>query len=453
MNLHIQPEITGQKVVTALLQPLTPDQQAARKLLAGKQKHTCLVGGSRSGKTSLLVRTIVTRALRAPDSRHLMVRMHANALKASVWLDTFPKVMKMWFPGVEYVERFQTFFEFENGAQIWGGGLDDEKRVDKILGQEYATIYAGEVSQTPYSSILTLRTRLAQPGTGLKLRGYYDLNPTVTSHWSNIEFGEKKDPITRTALPDPDNFQRFFMNPEGNAANLDPDYIASLRSMPKKWRERFYEGKYVADVEGALWPIDLLEMCRIERIEPDYDGGKLNEFRRIIVGVDPSGAQSKHDIKSDEIGIVTCGLRYDGVAVVLEDATCRGSPREWGTAVVAQWNKWKADRVVAEKNYGGEMVRSTIQAVNHRVGVDLVSATRGKFIRAEPVAALYESSGDNAGKVKHAGRFDKLEEQMGWFSRQGFIGDTSPDRADALIWSLTALCLGEVSKYTLAHVR
>lgn len=448
MNVHVKSQPQQPILRPALLQPLTDDQLAARELLAGPQLHTCLVGGSRSGKTSLIVRTIITRALRAPGSRHLITRHHANALKASVWLDTFPKVMKMWFPGVSYVERYGSFFELGDGAEIWGGGLDDEQRVEKILGQEYATIFANECSQIPYSSIMVLRTRLAQPGTGLKLRGYYDLNPTVTSHWTNLEFGLLKNPITNLPLADPHNYVRMFMNPEGNKENLDPTYLASLEAMPTKFRERFYEGKYVADVEGALWPLDLLEKSREEPIVPDLTGRRLRDFQRIAIGVDPSGAQSKHDIKSDEIGIVVAGRRHTGQATVLADATMRGSPKEWGAAVVAQYRRWKADVVFAERNYGGEMVRSTIQAVDSMVKVELVTATRGKVIRAEPVAALYES-----GKVKHAGRFEKLEEQLGWFSTAGYMGDRSPDHADAMIWVVSGLMLGEISTYTLANVR
>lgn len=450
MNLRVAEQEGTRLLQPGLLQPLTKDQHYARQLMAQDQMHTCLVGGSRSGKTSIIVRTIITRALRAPGSRHLMVRHRANALKSSVWLDTFPKIMKMWFPGVAYRERYSQFFELGEEAQIWGGGLDDEERVDKILGQEYASIYAGECSQIPYSSILTLRTRLAQPGTGLKLRGYYDLNPTVTSHWTNLEFGQHLNPITRLPLGDPHNYKRFFMNPEGNRQNLDPAYLESLKAMPKKFRERFYEGNYVADVVGALWPLELLESRREERIIPDPDGRRLKDFQRIAIGVDPSGAQSKADIKSDEIGIVAAGRKHSGHACILDDATMKGSPKEWGRAVVGCYKRWRADVVVAERNYGGEMVRSTIQAVDPTVKVELVTATRGKVIRAEPVAALYEEPNP---KVTHAGRFDKLEEQMGWFSTSGYLGDTSPDRADAAIWALSALMLGEVSTYTLANVR
>lgn len=439
-----------EKIYLRDLKPLNPGQRRARHIMGGPATHICLVGGSRSGKTALFTRGIITRALHSTEpSRHLICRFRANAVRASVWLDTYPKVLRMWFPGVKSKPyRQDGFEELENGSQIWFGGLDEKDRIEKILGQEYATIYPGECSQIPYSSILVLRTRLAQPGTGLKLKGYYDLNPTSTRHWTNIEFGDKRDPITGLLKADPENYDRCFVNPEDNAENLDPAYIASLKNMPEQFRQRFYEGKYVVEIDGALWTSDLLETCRDEKIEPDKDGKKLSDFMRIAVAVDPSGAQSKADIKSDEIGICVAGRRHNNKSTVLEDATMRGSPKEWGRAAVAAYKKWKADIIVAEANYGGEMVRSTIQAVDGNVPVKLVNASRGKVIRAEPVSALYEQQ-----RVTHAGRFNKMEEQLCLFSNQGYKGDRSPDRADACIWAITELMLGDASTYTLENVR
>lgn len=452
-----QEQSYGERIRIRDLGRLTPDQEKAQRLLRGSQTHTCLVGGSRSGKTTLLVRTIITRALLAAGSRHLIARFRANAVNASIRLDTFKKVKKLWFPGLVTERRAEGYEEFENGSEVWFGGLDEADRIEKILGLEFATIYGGEVSQIPYSSILTMRTRLAQvvhykSARGedkiLKLRGYYDLNPTSTMHWSNLEFGDKVDPISKVALPDPENFARMFLNPEGNAANLDPSYLKSLQNMPKQFRERFYEGKYVVDVEGALWTASLLELCREDPIVPDPSGRRLADFQRIVVGVDPSGAHSKFDIKSDQIGIVCAGKRHRNTATVLEDASMRGGPKEWGRAAVACYKRWRADAIVAEANYGGAMVESTIKAVDPNVPVILVNASRGKVVRAEPVAALYEEK-----KVTHAGQFPQLEEQLCMFSNFGYKGDRSPDHADAAVWALTSLMLGEISTYTLEHVR
>lgn len=417
--------------------PMNPGQLRAWKLMRGNQTNTCLVGGSRSGKTALITRAIISRGLRSPDSRHLFTRFRANALRASVWLDTLPKVLRMWFPGVKLESHRQDGFEqLPNGSQLWFGGLDAEDRVEKILGQEYATIYAGECSQIPYSSILTLRTRLAQVCPRLRLRAYYDLNPSSTLHWTNLEFGEHRDPITKTLLKNPEQFKRCFLNPEDNAANLAPEYMETLRNMPAAFRQRFYEGKYVLDVDGALWTIDRLELCREEPVQPEEGV----PFQRVGVSVDPSGATSKFDIRSDEIGIVAAGLLHSDIAVVLEDATVRGSPETWASRAVAMYRKWKADFIVGEVNYGGDMVRAAIHAVDPNVPVITVHASRGKVARAEPVAALYEKQ-----RVLHAGRFNELEEQMLMFTRYGYSGDRSPDRADALVWIISALMFPDES--------
>lgn len=424
-------------------------QLEALRVMSGGQTHTCLVGGSRSGKTFLIVRAIVIRALRAAHSRHLMVRFRANALRASIWLDTFPKVMRLAFPRVEYEEHRQDgYFALSSGSQIWGGGLDEADRVEKILGQEYATIYAGECSQIPYSSIVVLRTRLAQSGTGLKLRGFYDLNPTSTQHWTNLEFGEHLDPISRTKQRRPEMFERVFMNPSDNAENLDPEYVASLDDLPETYRVRFRDGQYQVEIDGALWTADLLELTRSDPVEPDEAGRRLADFQRIAIGVDPSGARSKMDIKSDEIGIVVVGRKHDKTGVVLEDATMRGSPAEWGRRVAAMWKKWKADIVVGEANFGGAMVESTIKVADPGIKVQMVHASKGKEQRAEPIAALYENK-----RMGHAGRFPQLETQLCLFSKFGWQGDRSPDRADAEIWAATELFVDATSSYTLSNVK
>jgi phage terminase large subunit-like protein len=430
---------------------LTRRQIEALDVMAGSQVHTCLVGGSRSGKTFLFTRSMIMRGLRAAHSRHLFVRHHANALRSSVWLDTFPKVMRLCFPGIKCIpHRMDGFEELPNGSQLWFGGLDEGDRTEKILGQEYATIYAGECSQVPYGSVVVLRTRLAQPGTGLKLRGFYDLNPTSKKHWTNLEFGEKLDPISLKPLPNPEDYERFFIQPTDNAENLDPSYVKSLANLPEMYKIRFYRGEYSVDIEGALWTSDVIELNRDEAIDP-RDNSALGRFQRIEIGVDPSGAMSKFDIKSDEIGVVVMGRTHGAKgkrkAVLLEDGTLRGGPDEWGKRVAALYKKWRADSVVAEINYGGAMVVSTIKIVDPAIKVAVVTASRGKVQRAEPISALTE---DN--KMAFAGSFPELESQLCNFSKFGYQGDRSPDRADAFIWVASSLMVEETSTYTLAHV-
>src|SRR5215207_2110895 len=149
-------------------------QQAPR----GQQKHILLRGGSRSGKTFVLVRALVLRGLRGAGSRHAILRFRGNAARASIWLDTFPKVMRLCFPGVAWKPHKQDgYVELPNGSEVWIGGLDDHERVEKILGMEFVTLFYNECSQIPYASVLMARTRLAQHIEGLQPREYFDCNP------------------------------------------------------------------------------------------------------------------------------------------------------------------------------------------------------------------------------------------------------------------------------------
>ena len=154
----------------------------------------------------------------------------------------------------------------------------------------------------------------------------------------------------------------------------------------------------------------------------------LPEMRRIVVAVDPAVSSKE---TSAETGIVACGVGEDGHAYVLEDRSTRGTPNEWASEAVASYHRLKADRIVAEANQGGDMVRHTLDTVERGVPIRLVHASRGKRVRAEPIAALYEQ-----GKVHHLGMFADLEDQLcSWVPDRS----ASPDRLDALVWALTEL--------------
>ncbi len=408
----------------------SPGQEAARRLLEGPQRYTCLAGGTRSGKTFLIVRAIITRALKAEGSRHAILRFRANAARASIALDSLPQVARQCFPGASLRERRQDgYFELANGSRIWVGGLDDKDRVEKILGLEYSTVFLNEASQIPYSSALIAFTRLAQSAPRIGQRAFVDLNPVGKTHWTNQLFGEKRDPISRQLLKDPENYRRAFLNPPDNEANLSPEFLASLASLPEKQRKRFLEGVYVDEVDGALWTYAMIDenRCAAEDIA-------VNKRAAVVVAVDPSGAAGRDDLGSDEIGIIVAARGVDGDAYILDDLSCREAPAVWGRRAVVAFHQCQADCIVAESNFGGEMVRATIQAADRNVPVRLVAASRGKAVRAEPISVRYAQ-----GQVHHAGRFAKLEDQLCAFSSAGYIGSGSPDHADAAIWALTHL--------------
>lgn len=202
-------------------------------------------------------------------------------------------------------------------------------------------------------------------------------------------------------------------------------------SILRKFKEKYegtrlgrqeLEAELLEDVVGALWTDEMVLHEPIEYVWQDDD------IVRIVVAVDPSGSSG------DSIGIVVAGAKVDGTYVVLADRTVNGSPAEWGRAAVKAYEDFEADRLVAEVNFGGAMVEAVIRNVNPDVSYQEVRASRGKIIRAEPIAALYEQ-----GKVTHARGLVELEKQMMLMTNEGYVGEGSPDRVDALVWALTAL--------------
>jgi terminase large subunit-like protein len=457
MSERVQPKAKGKgkagKRQTKIGLDLNPGQERAFVVLQGPQRHTCLVGGSRSGKTTLIVNALLVRGVHAPGSRHAILRQHKNAAVHSITLDTLPKVAKMRFPGMELTPHRQDgYFAMPNGSEIWIGGLDDPERVDKILGREYASIFYNEVSQIKYSSVLTAQTRLAQvvtmtgSNTPLSQRNYYDLNPIGKGHWSNVLFGDKRDPISRLPLPDPENYARCFLNPKDNEKNLTLDYIRSLENLPLRQRQRFFEGVYVDELEGALWTYEAFELGRVDELPVD-------NRRRVVVAVDPSGASSKEDESRDEIGIVVAALGTDAHGYILADRSLRDSPAIWGKRVVEAFHDFGADSIVAEQNFGGEMVKAVIRAADPQVPVKLVTASRGKMVRAEPVSALYGDPPEFKNiRIHHVGRFPALEDQMVACTTAGYQGEGSPDKCDALVWAISELMLTNSAEAWISYM-
>jgi phage terminase large subunit-like protein len=412
---------------------LTTKQAEAMEIISGSATHALLMGGSRSGKTFLLVRAVVMRALKAPNSRHAILRFRFNHIKTTIVLDTFPKVMEICFPGVPYnISKTDWFAELPNGSEIWFGGLDDKERAERILGAEYATIYLNEASQIPQSSRDIVMTRLAQKATmedgrDLIPRMFVDLNPTSKLHWTYRLFIQKIDPDSKKPLPNPDDYVSFKMNPEDNTENLSESYLSTLTALPARLRKRFLLGEYADATQDSLFTDENFELWRVL-------DGSVPDMVRIVVAVDPSGAGDKDNTSNDAIGICVAGLGTDGNCYILEDLTVKAGPATWGRIVANAYERHEADAVVAETNYGGEMVRFVLKTAGHGMTFRKVTATRGKTIRAEPVSALYE-----AAKVRHVGYMRELEEELCGFTTAGFVGEGSPNRADAVVWAVTFL--------------
>lgn len=234
-----------------------------------------------------------------------------------------------------------------------------------------------------------------------------------------------------------------------NRLNLAP---AALEQLKKRYdgtrlgRQELY-GEVLDDVVGALWTRAMLDAANAPV--------KIPDFQRIVVAVDPSGVRDQNDTGSDEVGIVAVAKGVDGRGYVLADWSCRMSPLGWGTRAIQLYKALGADRIVAERNFGGAMVEYTIKSIDPNVAYKEVVASHGKIQRAEPIAAMYEKSPIEVSHVAEdmlrrqgvndvpSGLLSTLENQMCGMTSTGYLGDGSPDRVDALVWGLTELFLSE----------
>jgi predicted phage terminase large subunit-like protein len=219
-----------------------------------------------------------------------------------------------------------------------------------------------------------------------------------------------------------------------NAANLAPSALAELKLRYENTRLGRQElfGEILDDVDGALWTRKIIEEARVTKNPP---------LARIVVAIDPA-VTSNAD--SDETGIIAAGLTADGHYYVLDDKSLRASPDTWARQAVNLYHEYKADKIIAETNNGGDMVIGVLKQVDMSVPVQKVTATRGKQLRAEPISSLYEQ-----GRVHHVGYFEQLETQMCEWTP---LSKESPDRLDALVWALTELNSGGSSMIALASM-
>lgn len=431
----------------------TAKQLEAQRVCAGDATHILLEGGSRSGKTFWHVRNTVLRALKAPSSRHCLLRYRLAHIKESVMMDTLPRVMATAFEGVPWKLNKSDFMATIGGgtmpSEVWMAGLDDKERTEKILGKEFSTILLNEASQISWQSRCTALTRLAQKAVTkmenradgyLKTRMYYDCNPPNKGHWLYKVFHRHIDPETNQPLANPSDFVHFKMNPMDNATNLSSDYLKILDSLSPRLRRRFRDGEYADANPNALFTEESFDKWRVV-------DGSTPQLLRVVVAVDPSGSGDIDNADNDAIGIVVVGLGIDGNCYVLEDCTVKAGPATWGRVATSAYDRHNADIVVGEGNFGGAMVQHVIQTARPRTPYQMVTASRGKAVRADPVSALYDT-----GKVRHVGDFRELEDELCGFSTNGYMGEGSPNRGDALVWGVSALFPGVVQKQSAAPV-
>ncbi len=347
-------------------------------------------------------------ALIAPtsaDARDVMVEGTSGILSVSWQHDRDRAGKLVGLPNYEPSKRRLT----------WGNGamatLFSAEEPERLRGPQHDAIWADELAAW----------KNAQDTWDMAMFGLrLGVNPQVM-----VSTTPKPIPLLRALLRDPTT-EVTRATTYSNRANLADAFLAQIVKKYEGTRLGRQElaGELLEEAEGALWNRETIERARLK--------GPMPEFRRIVVAVDPAVTAKA---ESNLTGIVAAALGVDGRGYVLADSSGRYSPDQWARKAIEQFDSLKADRIVAEGNQGGELVRHTIQSVRRNAPVTIVHASRGKQARAEPVAALYEQN-----RVFHAGTFNELEDQMATWEPLG--DQPSPDRIDALVWALTSLMLG-----------
>jgi PBSX family phage terminase large subunit len=235
-----------------------PKQIEAETLLQKGATNNLLFGGSRSGKSFFNIKKVVERAIKFPNSRHLIARNTLKALKNSIILDTMPKVLKICFPSYlsnwnKNYNKSEFYWQLPNGSQIFFCGLGNPDQVEKILGMEFCTIFINECSEIYYRSVLTLRSRLAQKVDNCNLLMLYDCNPPSKSHWTYKEFIELINPLDNRVRYDVKDWLNIIMNPVDNLNNLPTEYIKNLNNLPEQERNRFLFGLWGDEIVGSVF--------------------------------------------------------------------------------------------------------------------------------------------------------------------------------------------------------
>ena len=383
---------------------------------AGDWNIWLYLAGRGAGKTRTAAEWLANEAIRLPDSRWAIVApTYADARDTCVEGESGILNILRRYKCVSDYNRSIGEIVLVNGSRI---KLFSADKPDRFRGPQHHGAWCDELASYRYTDAWH------QLQFGLRLGAKPRIVVTTTPRPTRLikELVERKDGsvvVTRGSTFD-------------NAANLAPSALADLRSRyegTRLGRQELY-GEIVDDVDGALWTRAMIEESRVQ------DAPNLI---RIVVAIDP--AVTSND-ESDETGIVVAGLTPDGHYYILDDLSLRTSPERWARRAVEAYHKWGADRIVGETNNGGDMIELLLRQVDPAVSYKKLTATRGKLVRAEPVAALYEQ-----GRAHHVGMFDKLEDQMCNYTPDSY---DSPDRMDAMVWALHELLAGQSSMMGLA---
>jgi phage terminase large subunit-like protein len=375
----------------------------------GEWQTFLLMGGRGSGKTRAGAEWVHEQASKSAEPLRIALVAETLADGREVMVDGISGILRI-------ARRFRPDYEVSRRRLVWPNGsvaqLFSSEDPDSLRGPQFHLAWGDELAKWKHPQetwdMLQFGLRLGE------------------SPRQMITTTPRPLPLIKAIMADGRTVTRRMTTAE-NSAHLAASFLAHVEGRYGGTRlgRQELDGEFLEDREDALWSRAMLESARIRLAVP---------MTRIVVGVDPPASEKA---RASCCGIVIAGLDATGRAVVLADHSVEGaSPAEWGRKVVAACRRFDADRVVVEINQGGDMVSAVLRSLEVNLPISTVRASRGKYLRAEPVAALYEQ-----GRVAHLGHLTALEDQMCDFGSDGLSGGTSPDRLDALVWALTALML------------
>ena len=370
-------------------------------------------GGRGSGKSHFFAESMIADSQAIPGLRSVCVREVQKSLKDSAKLLIEDKIRQL---GVA-----PNFRVLDDEIRTPGGGLiifrgmqDYNAETIKSL-EGFDRAWVEEAQTLSDRSWELLRPTIRRPGS------------EIWASWNPRHVSDPVDAFFRgqTAPPDGVCVRANYSDNPFFPVELEMERAHDAKAAPDRYAH-IWLGDYEPMAVGAIWNRQTIHNCRWKLPVED-----LPPMTRLLVAADPAVSSLPG---ANEHGIIVAGLGEDGRGYVFEDASTEGPPKKWATRAVTMFDKWEADAIVAEVNQGGDMVAATIKTVRESVPVIGVRATRGKHVRAEPIAALYET-----GQVCHVSTFGRLEDQMCQMTAAGFEGEGSPDHVDALVWALTEL--------------
>lgn len=378
----------------------------------GDWRQWLLIGGRGSGKTRAGAEWVRALALGLPP---LAGRVHGRIALVAETLGDAREVMIEGESGLRALHyETRPVFEATRRRLVFANGavaqIFSSEDPDALRGYQFDAAWGDELAKWTHAEECFDNLQLA-----LRLGDAPRMVLTTTPRAVPMLKRLMAEPRTRVTR----------MRTAENRGNLAPGFMAAMEARYGNSRlgRQELDGEMVEGREDALFSRAAIDANRV-RVAP--------ALRRIVVAVDPPATATQ---RSDACGLVAAGMGEDGIVYVLADRSRRGlKPPDWAARAVALFSELEADRIVAEVNQGGDMVEAVIRAVAPHLPVSSVRATRGKWLRAEPVATLYEQ-----GRVRHVGGFAELEDEMFDFGPDGLSNGRSPDRLDALVWAVTAL--------------